>query len=95
MERTIYQKALEIAIMFAGALAGSLSFPAVPSVIGLSMALLFVSDRGQHRALADRFPRKPRAQLVAISLGAYMTLNMVALGGCYILGAMISRLFGV
>jgi hypothetical protein len=85
---------MEIAIMFAGCLAGALQFPAGVTVIGLGVLLLFVSDRGQHRELADKARDRPRGAVVLLSMSAYLTLNMVALAGCYLAGSLSAWIFG-
>lgn len=93
-ERTRLEGGMELAIMFAGCLAGLLHLPGGLSVVGLGVVLLFVSDRGQHRDLADQVSGRPRAAVVALSMAAYLTLNMVAVAGCYVLGSVIGWIFG-
>lgn len=94
-ERTRLQRAAELAIMFAGCLGGVLHLPAGVVVVGLGVLLLFVSDRGQHRELADKAPQRPRWVVIGFSMMAYLTLNMVAVAACYVLGGVVGWLFGV
>lgn len=95
MDRSWRQGALEIAIMLAGTLSGLLLLPAIPCVLGLGFALLCVSDRGQHRALAEKFEDQGRARVLVMSIGAHYGLGVVALSACYVLGVVVGHVFAV
>jgi hypothetical protein len=92
-ERTRLQKAGEFSIFLSACLAGILSVPAIMSVIGLSVLLLVVSDRGQHRALMDRFQSLPKDWILTLSFGSHIALNVVALAAAYGVGWLLNRGF--
>lgn len=84
---------LEAGIFLFATASGYFSLPGTVSVLGLSAALLFVSDKGQHKDLADRFPGRARAHVVALSIGAFFGLNVIALLACYLVGSGLAWLF--
>ena len=88
-----WRAVLEVGIFLVATVCGYFSLPVTVSVLGLSAALLFVSDKGQHKDLADRFPGRPRAQVVALSVGAFFGLNVIALLACYSFGLGLARFF--
>ena len=92
-ERTRFQQAAEFSIFLSACLGGVFSVPAVLSVIGLSVLLLVVSDRGQHRALMDRFQSLPKDWILTLSFGSHIALNVVALAAAYGVGWLLNRVF--
>lgn len=92
-ERTRLQKAGEFSIFLSACLAGVLSVPAIMSVIGLSVLLLVVSDRGQQRALIDGFQSLPKDWIRTLTFGSHIALNMLALAAAYGVGWLLRRGF--
>jgi len=45
---------------------------------------LELRQRSHH--VADKFPNRPRAGVIALSIGAFFGLNVVALLACYLAG---------
>ena len=65
-------------IVLAGvALAGYAATAAWPAIFVGAVALLFASDRGQHRWLADRFQNMPRDYVVGLSVGAHVLNDLL------------------
>lgn len=85
-ERTRFQEAGEFSIFLTACLAGALSVPALLSVLSLSVLLLFVADRGQHRELVERFQSLPRDWILLLSFGSHVVLNMLSLAASYAVG---------
>lgn len=80
------------------ALAGAcevFALPAAPSVLGLGILLLGASDKGQHRALADQNPSRPRAGVIGLSIGAHYGLNVIALLASYAAGRFTAMFHGI
>ena len=48
--------------------------------------LLRVSDRGQHRWIAERFTRLAPSYILSLSIGAALLLNLVATSAAYVFG---------
>lgn len=94
-KRTKLQGAGEIAILLSASAAGASRMAPGIVVVGLGILLLFVSDRGQHRWLADQARHKPRGAVIFFSVMAHLVLNMVAVAAAYIAGALISWVFGL
>lgn len=84
--RTRFQQAGELSVFLTACLAGAFAVPALLSVTSLSVLLLFVSDRGQHRALVERFQSRPRDWILLLSFGSHLGLNMLALAASYAVG---------
>lgn len=93
-ERTRLQAAGEMAVMLSGTLSGYFSLPVMPSIAGLSVLLLAVSNRGQHAALGDQFPMRPRYGVVGLSVASHLALNVLALAGCHVVGRAVGWVFG-
>lgn len=93
-DRTKLQSAAEMAVFLAGGLAGASGISPGASVVGLGVLLMIVSERGQHRWLADQARTKPRGAVIFFSMMAHLVLNMVAVAAAYLLGAVIFRVFG-
>jgi hypothetical protein len=52
----------------------------------LAVVLLWVSDRGQHRWLVERFTRLAPSYILSLSIGAALLLNLVATSAAYVFG---------
>ena len=85
-KRSWQQSVLEYLTMLGAAVAGLLHAPAWIAVPLAAVVLLWVSDRGQHRWLVDRFPRLPPEYTLVLSIGSHLALNLVATSASYILG---------
>jgi hypothetical protein len=74
--RTRLQGVIEFSVVLAVAACGSLTPRAWPALFAGAVALLFVSDRGQHRALVDRFERLGRGYVAGLSVGSHLLNNV-------------------
>lgn len=92
-KRTRVQAAGEIAVFLAGTVAGFSTLPALPSVLGLALLLLWISDQGQHRALGALAP-DDRERAVALSVGMDYGLNVIAVAATYVFGAAMGWMMG-
>lgn len=89
--RTGLQQAGEFSVFLTACLAGAFSVPALLSIVCLSVLLLYVSDRGQHRELVERFQSLPRDWIVLLSVGSHLALNVLALAAAYIFGWILMK----
>ena len=71
------QQALELATILLVSLCGLASGALWPAAGGAAVALLFISDRGQHRALVDRVHNLSPAYVAALSVGAHLISNLL------------------
>ena len=84
---TRLQSVLEFLTILGAAIAGMTHAPAWIAVPLAAVVLLWVSDRGQHRLLAERFRHLAPGYIVALSIGAALLLNLVATAAAYVFGA--------
>lgn len=67
-------------------LIGGASWLAIP---GGAVVLLWLSDRGQHRRLGDRFQRLGREYVLTLSIGASLLNNAFFCALAYIVGMIV------
>lgn len=77
---------LALVVIMATALAGLITVQAWPAIVVGTVVLLFSSDRGQHRWLADRFPHRSRGDIVALSVVAHVLNNLFFMVLAFIVG---------
>lgn len=90
-ERSVLQQSAEFSVFLTACLAGAFSVPALLSIMCLSLLLLLVSDRGQHRDLVERFQSLPKDWILLLSIGSHIGLNILALAASYAVGWVIIR----
>ena len=64
------------ALILGVAICGYLTARLWPLLFAGAVGLLWVSDRGQHRALVDRFERVGRGYVAALSVGSHLLNNV-------------------
>lgn len=57
-----------------------------------AVVLLFISDRGQHRRLAEEFPGLPERYVLALSIASHLANNALFCALAFALGAIINWL---
>jgi hypothetical protein len=74
--RTRLQGVGEFSVMLAVTVAGALSSSLWPALFVGAVAFLFITDRGQHRALVDRFESLGRGYVAGLSVGSHLLNNL-------------------
>jgi hypothetical protein len=77
LRRTRLRGVAEYLLIAAVALSGWASAGSWPFLFAVAVSLLLVSDRGQHRVLAERFEDAGRAYVAALSIGAHLVNNVL------------------
>ena len=80
------QGVLEYLTILGAAIAGMANVPSWIAVPLAAVVLLWVSDRGQHRWLAERFTRLAPSYILLLSIGAALLLNLAATSAAYVFG---------
>ena len=80
------QRVLEYLTIRGAAIAGMAHAPPWIAVPLAAVVLLWVSDRGQHRWLVERVRHLAPGQILLISIGAALVLNLVATAADYLFG---------
>jgi hypothetical protein len=80
------QGVLEYLTILGAAIAGMAHVPPWIAVPLAAVVLLWVSDRGQHRWLAERFTRLAASHILSLSIGAALLVNLVATSAAYVFG---------
>ena len=84
---TRLQSVLEFLTILGAAIAGMAHAPPWSAVPLAAVILLWVSDRGQHLWLVERFRNLAPGYILLLSIGAALLLNLVAIAAAYVFGA--------
>ena len=80
------QGVLEYLTILGAAIAGMAHAPPWIAVPLAAVVLLWISDRGQHRWLVERFRRFAPGYILSLSVGTALLLNLVATSAAYVFG---------
>jgi hypothetical protein len=94
-DRSRVQTMIEIAVILGVSLVGLIDWKSWWTVPAAAVVLLFVSDRGQHRWLADRFPALDQRHVLALSIGAHLLNNTFFMILAFVAGAATRWLWGL
>lgn len=65
-------------------------------VVPIGMVLLlWISDRGQHRELVEKFPLISPVRILTLSIGGSLLNNAGALAAAYVLGRVVAWFWGL